>query len=104
MAMLDGLQFIHTSRPLLRPGIDGIAHADLSVHATVEAVVPHRLGHQQDGDRQQAQGADGSQNGMAWARTISLVVRDWLVWSDIPEWFHQTDHALDRLGCLVPAV
>ena len=62
MAMLDGLQFIHTSRPLLRPGIDGIAHADLSVHATVEAVVPHRLGHQQDGDRQQAQGADGSQN------------------------------------------
>lgn len=78
---MKGLELIDSAGPLRAARIDGVAHLDLRIDATVEAVMSDRLRNEQQRDGEQAQAADGSQHWVGMARTISLVVRVWLLWS-----------------------
>ena len=44
---MKGLELIDSAGPLLAAGIDGITHLDLSIDATVEAVMSDRLRNEQ---------------------------------------------------------
>ena len=62
--MLKGLKFVDSAGSLLAAGINGIAHLDLGIDATVEAVMSDRLRNQQQCHGEQVQAADSSQHGV----------------------------------------
>ena len=59
---MKGLELIDSAGPLRAARIDGVAHLDLRIDATVEAVMSDRLRNEQQRDGEQAQAADGSQH------------------------------------------
>ena len=63
-AVLESLEFVDSAGSLLAAVIDGIAHLDLRIDATVEAVMSDRLWEQEQRNGEQAQAADGCQHGV----------------------------------------
>ena len=52
--MLKGLELVDSAGSLLAAGIDGITHQDLSIDASVEAVMSDRLRNEQQRHGEQA--------------------------------------------------